>query len=67
MHMLIADLLIANLGIQTISFSLSINAQGKFKMWHREWCDTTKGLRCLAPSMNCAQKMDAFTTIAEAA
>lgn len=32
--------LIANTGIQVITFPLSINTQEKFKMWFHEWEDT---------------------------
>lgn len=32
--------LIANSGIQIITFPLSVNTQDKFKMWYHEWYDT---------------------------
>ena len=35
--------LIANSGIQILTFKLKINAQDKFKMWFREWYDTSNG------------------------
>lgn len=35
--------LIANSGIQIITFPLSINTQEKFKMWYHEWYDTENG------------------------
>ena len=35
--------LIANSGIQIISFRISINTQEKFKLWYREWYDTDNG------------------------
>ena len=35
--------LIANSGIQIITFSLSINTQEKFKLWYHEWYDTENG------------------------
>lgn len=35
--------LIANSGIQIITFPLRINTQEKFKMWYHEWYDTENG------------------------
>ena len=35
--------LIANSGIQIITFPLSINTQEKFKMWYHEWYDIENG------------------------
>lgn len=35
--------LIANSGIQIITFPLSINIQEKFKLWYHEWYDTQNG------------------------
>lgn len=35
--------LIANSGIQMTTFRLSLDMQEKFKMWFREWYDTTNG------------------------
>jgi len=35
--------LIANSGIQIMTFPLSINTQDKFKMWYHEWYDTENG------------------------
>ncbi len=35
--------LIANSGIQIMTFKLSINTQEKFKMWYHEWYDTDNG------------------------
>lgn len=35
--------LIANSGIHVIPLSLSIDTQGKFKMWYREWYDAKGG------------------------
>ena len=35
--------LIANSGIQIITFPLSINTQERFKMWYHEWYDTENG------------------------
>lgn len=35
--------LIANSGIQILTFPLSINTQEKFKMWYHEWYDTENG------------------------
>lgn len=41
--------LIANSGIQILTFPLSINTQEKFKMWYHEWYDTTNGEWLLDP------------------
>lgn len=41
--------LIANTGIQIITFHLSINTQDKFKMWYHEWYDTENGVWRLDP------------------
>ena len=35
--------LIANSGIQLLTFRLKLNTQDKFKMWFREWYDTSNG------------------------
>ena len=35
--------LIANSGIQTMTFRLKLDAQDKFKMWFHEWYDTAAG------------------------
>lgn len=35
--------LIANSGIQLLTFRLKLNIQDKFKMWFREWYDTSNG------------------------
>ena len=35
--------LIANSGIQMLTFRLKLNTQDKFKMWFREWYDTSNG------------------------
>ena len=35
--------LIANSGIQLLTFKLKLNTQDKFKMWFREWYDTSNG------------------------
>ena len=35
--------LIANSGIQMFTFRLKLNPQNKFKMWFREWYDTSNG------------------------
>ncbi len=35
--------LIANSGIQLLTLSLKLNVQDKFKMWFREWYDTSNG------------------------
>lgn len=35
--------LIANSGIQLLTFSLKLNVQDKFKMWFHEWYDTSNG------------------------
>jgi len=35
--------LIANSGIQLVTFKLTLNLQDKFKMWFHEWYDTTHG------------------------
>lgn len=35
--------LIANSGIQILTFPLSINTQEKYKMWYHEWYDTENG------------------------
>lgn len=35
--------LIANSGIQIITFPLNINTQEKFKLWYHEWYDTENG------------------------
>lgn len=35
--------LIANSGIQILTFPLSINTQEKFKLWYHEWYDTENG------------------------
>ena len=40
---------IANSGIHIITLPLSINTQGKFKMWYHEWYDTTNGEWLLDP------------------
>lgn len=41
--------LIANSGIQIITFPLSLNTQDKFKMWYHEWYDTENGEWRLEP------------------
>ena len=41
--------LIANSGIQILTFPLSLNTQEKFKMWYHEWYDTTNGEWLLDP------------------
>lgn len=35
--------LIANSGIQIITFPLNINTQERFKLWYHEWYDTENG------------------------
>ena len=35
--------LIANSGIQILTFPLSVNTQEKFKMWYHEWYDAENG------------------------
>lgn len=42
--------LIANSGIQIITFPLKINTQEKFKMWYHEWYDTENGEWHLDPA-----------------
>lgn len=41
--------LIANSGIQILTFTLSINTQEKFKKWYHEWYDTENGSWRLDP------------------
>lgn len=41
--------LIANTGIQLLTFPLRICTQDKFKMWFHEWYDTENGKWCLDP------------------
>lgn len=41
--------LIANSGIQTFVFPISIDTQEKFKMWYHEWYDTENGEWILDP------------------
>ena len=41
--------LIANSGIQIITFPLGINTQEKFKLWYHEWYDTENGVWRLDP------------------
>lgn len=38
--------LIANSGIQIITFPLRINTQEKFKMWYHEWYDLSSTYKC---------------------
>ena len=42
--------LIANSGIQIMTFPLTINSQEKFKLWFHEWFDSEQGIWCLEPA-----------------
>lgn len=52
--------LIANSGIQIITFPLRINTQEKFKMWYHEWYDTEMGNGDLILCTNFAQMTSAI-------
>lgn len=52
--------LIANSGIQIITFPLSLNTQDKFKMWYHEWYDTENGEWRLEPAYELRTEDDCY-------
>lgn len=58
--MLMEHSLIANSGIQVLTFPLTIDLQGNFKMWYHEWYDALNERWYLEPVYELRTDNDTF-------